>query len=72
MKKLASKLRHILELLCDGRCHSLVELQTGGSLNEKQVREVTDFLTAFGFTEMTGNQKLRIREDAKKLFAQKY
>ena len=72
MKKLAYKVGHVLELLCDGSCHSLLELQTGIRLNEKQVKEVTAFLTEFGFAEMTDSSKLRIREDAKKLFAQKY
>lgn len=72
MKKLASKLKHILEVLCDGSCHSLFELQTGIRLSEKQVRAVTAFLTEFGFAEMISNRELRIREDAKELFTQKY
>jgi DNA-binding IclR family transcriptional regulator len=61
-------LQDILELLCDGNCHSLYELQVGAQLSESQTRAAVEFLTEYGFAEMTDHdQKVRISNTARKL-----
>ena len=66
--QLSTRLQDILELLCDGNCHSLYELQVGAQLSESQTRTTVEFLTEYGFAEMTDNdQKVRISEIARKL-----
>jgi len=65
---LSNRLQDILELLCDGTCHSVYELQVGAQLKETQTRAAVEFLTEYGFAEWTGNDgKVRISETAKEL-----
>ena len=60
-----------LQFLGDGRFHGLNELQQKTELNDKQTKQVVAFLTEFGFAEMSyGNEKVKISEAARKLFAQ--
>ena len=70
MKQLSSKLQNILELLGDGRCHGLDELQEETGLSQKQIRTVVEFLTEYGFAEMSRDEKMKISMAAKKLCAQ--
>ena len=71
VKYLSSKLKGIIDLLCDGNCHSQSELQKAAQLSEYQIREVVSFLSEYGFAEMTnGNEKLKLTRTAKKLFTQ--
>jgi hypothetical protein len=46
----------------------LHELQVGAQLSESQTRAAVEFLTEYGFAEMTDNdQKVRISNTARKL-----
>lgn len=70
VKQLSSKLRGIIDLLCDGNYHSQSELQNAEQLKEYQTRAVIEFLTEFGFAEMRNeNAQLKITNVARKLFA---
>ena len=49
----------------------MFELQIGAQLSENQTREIVAFLAEYGFVEMDqGNEKVRISNTAKELFAQ--
>jgi hypothetical protein len=67
VRTLADKLQGILELLCDGKRHSLYELQVAAQLSESQTRATVEFLTEYGFTELIGNDEVRITPNAKML-----
>ncbi len=70
MKKLSSKLKSIIDLLCNGKCHSQSELQNAAHLSEYQTKEVVAFLTEYGFAEMSnGNEKLELTNAARILFS---
>ena len=70
VKQLSSKLERIVDLLCDGNCHSQSELQKLAQLSEYQIRKIAAFLSRYGFAEMNyGNEKLTITSDARRLFA---
>jgi DNA-binding IclR family transcriptional regulator len=69
VKQTSPKLESIIDLLCDGNCHSQSELQKTAQLNEHQTREVVAFLTEFGLAEISDkNKKLKLTVAAKKLF----
>ena len=69
VKQTSLKLESIIDLLCDGNCHSQSELQKAAQLNEYQIKEVGAFLTEYGLAETSnGNQKLKLTAAAKKLF----
>ena len=70
MNRLSFKLQNILNLLCDGRCHSLVELQTETYLSERQIKAAVTFLTDYGFAEMSKGIQVRISRAAEKLITQ--
>ena len=65
---MSARLRSLLDILCDGKCHSLEELQTRAHLSQSQTRAAVTFLTEYGFAEMTDhNGKVRLTESAKEL-----
>ena len=69
VKQLSSKLNRIIDLLCDGNCHSKSELQKVAQLGEYQTRKVVAFLTIYGFVEMGNmNEELTITSAARRLF----
>lgn len=67
MKRLSAKIENILELLGDGNYHELNELQDKTGLTQKQTRVVAEFLTEYGFVEMSQDEKMKISRNAKKL-----
>jgi DNA-binding IclR family transcriptional regulator len=70
VKQTSPKLESIIDLLCDGNCHSQSELQKTAQLNEHQTREVVAFLTEYGFAEVSnGNEKLKLTNDTRRLFS---
>ena len=67
---LPSKLKVVIDLLCDGNCYSQSELKNLAQLSEDQTSKVIAFLVEYGFVNMSNeNEKLRITQTAKKLFA---
>lgn len=65
------RIQSLIELLCDGNCHSLFELETGAKLSEYQTKEVVGFLTEFGIIELAdGKEKAKISNAAKELFSE--
>jgi hypothetical protein len=65
-------LQNILNLLCDGRCHSLVELRTEADLSERQIKAAVAFLIDYGFAEMNKGIQVRISRAAEKLITQTF
>ena len=67
--QLPSKLKVVIDLLCDGNCYSQSELQNLAQLSESQTSEVIAFLIEYGFVKMSNeNEKLRMTPTAKKIF----
>lgn len=68
--QLPSKLKVIIDFLCDGNHYSQSELQNLAQLSEHQTSEVIEFLIEYGFVNMSSrNEKLIITDAVKKLFA---
>ncbi len=71
VQPLPYRIRSLIELLCDGKCHSLFELQVGAELSEFQARRVVEFLAEYGFVELTDRkEKVRLSDSVKELFAE--
>jgi DNA-binding IclR family transcriptional regulator len=69
VKQLSDKLKRILEFICDGKCHSLFELQMQTKISENQAKKAVEFLSEYGFVEKSGRKgKVRISNIAKELF----
>ena len=69
---MSSKLQNIINLLCDGRCRSLHELQEETSLSKRQVEATVTFLLNYGFAEMNKGIGVRITKDSAKFFTQTF
>ena len=61
-------MKNVLELLSDGGYHVLDELQEKTGLSQRQIRAIVEFLTEYGFTEMSEDEKMKISNEGKKLF----
>jgi len=57
VKRVATKLQGILELLGDGRFHGLDELQEETELSENETRAIVSFLAEYGFAEILEPRK---------------
>ena len=66
---MSHKLQNIINLLCDGECHSLDELREETHLNERQIEATVAFLMKYGFVENKGIG-VRATRSAKKLLIQ--
>ncbi|MEM3460318.1 MAG: hypothetical protein QXW63_00170 [Candidatus Bathyarchaeia archaeon] len=58
---LTSKISRILEILSDGECHQLKEIQQEVNLNKKQLQQIIAFLIKYSFIiadEESGKVKL--------------
>jgi len=62
----------MINLLCDGRCHSLDELQKETSFSKKQIEATVSFLLNYGFAEMNKGIGVRITKDSEKFFTQTF
>ena len=69
---MALKITEILEILKDGKWHSLDEIQTEMHLNRNQIQQVIAFLREYRFVIISETQKkIRIEEEAKKFMTQR-
>jgi len=63
-----SKVTLILELLSDGKWHGTEELLLRTGLNEQKLRDITGFLSKYGFVKVdVKSRKVKINKDFKKL-----
>ena len=72
VKRGAFKVQNIINLLCDGRYHTLDELQEETVFSKMQIEATVAFLLNFGFAEMNKGIGVRITKDAKKFFTQTF
>lgn len=68
---LVSKITMILEVLDDGKWHGIVELQERLELNEREVQEITIFLTKYDFVKIDKeHERVRINRSFQRLLDQ--
>jgi len=66
-----SKVMLILELLSDGKWHGTEELLLSVGLGAREFREITGFLSKYGFVEVDEkNRKVRVDRDFQRLLVQ--
>ena len=65
---MSSKLQNIIDLLCNGKCHTIDEFQKETNLNERQIEAAVAFLVDYDFAEMNKGLEVRITGVAEKLF----
>ncbi|UCF45463.1 MAG: hypothetical protein JSW44_02190 [Candidatus Bathyarchaeota archaeon] len=68
---MVSKITMILEVLDDGKWHGIVELQERLELNEREVQEITIFLTKYDFVKIDKeHERVRINRSFQRLLDQ--
>lgn len=68
---MVSKVMLILELLSDGKWHGTEELLLSVGLSAREFREITGFLSKYGFVEVDEkNRKVRVDRDFQRLLVQ--
>lgn len=68
---MVSKITMILEVLDDGKWHGTVELQERLELNEREVKEITTFLTKYDFVKIDKeHERVRINRSFQRLLDQ--
>jgi DNA-binding IclR family transcriptional regulator len=68
---LVSSVTLILDLLSDGKWHGTEELLLRAGLSERKLREITGFLSKYGFVRVdVKSGKVKINRDFKKLLVQ--
>lgn len=66
-----SRVTVILDLLSDGKWHGTEELLLRAGLNEETLRDVTGFLSKYGFVKVdVKSGKVKVNRDFKKLLVQ--
>jgi hypothetical protein len=67
----AFKISRVLELLGDGKWHGMQEVQQLMNLNEREIQEITRFLSKYDFAEVDkANKRVRATRDFQKILAQ--
>lgn len=67
-----SKLSKILEILGDSEWHTLAEIRERSKIGQKEVKPIVDFLKDYDIViDDKQNRKIRLREMAQKLLAEK-
>jgi predicted transcriptional regulator len=69
---LSYKLQKIIDLLCNGGCYTLDEIQKQANLSGRQIEAAVAFLVTYGFAEMDKRIGLRFTRDAEKLFTKTF
>jgi DNA-binding IclR family transcriptional regulator len=66
-----TKITMALEMLGDGRWHRIEELTLSLKLSDDKFKELTSFLTAYGFVEVDDKKRrVKINSDFNKLLTQ--
>lgn len=64
---MVSKILNVLEILSDGKWHTLREIQQKIKTNEDQTRRITEFLKEYEFIILDEEEKkVRLDEEAKR------
>jgi DNA-binding IclR family transcriptional regulator len=67
---MASKIVNALEILKDGKWHTLAEIQEKLGISEEQIKRTTEFLTEYEFIISDEEKKrIKLNRDAKKFLA---
>ena len=67
---MASKIVNALEILKDGKWHTLAEIRQKLGINEEQIKRTTEFLTEYEFVISDEEKKrIKLNRDAKKFLA---
>jgi DNA-binding IclR family transcriptional regulator len=70
-RAVAFKISRVLEMLGDGKWHGMKEIQQLMNLNERELQEITRFLTTYDFAEVDkANKRVRATRDFQKIEAQ--
>ena len=60
-----------LEILIDGKWHTLKEIKEKTKLNRNQIQQVTEFLERYGFVSIDKTaRKIRLDKNVKKFLAE--
>jgi len=67
----AAKIARTLEILNDGKWHTLKEIKQKTKLNKNQIQQVIDFLEGYGFISVDKMaRKIRLDKSAEKFLTQ--